>query len=171
MAMLDAIRQRRSVRQYKPDPVPEEALQAVLEAALSAPSANNVRPWHIIVVTDETKRQALAQVHQYASFCAQSPAVIVMCADERDADHWWIEDCAAATENAMIEAAAQGLGTCWIGIRGSDERGYDREDMVRELLHIPDQMRVLCIFSLGYPAAEGKNKGPGPMDRIHREKW
>lgn len=169
--MLDAIKQRHSVRQYKPDPVPEEALKEIIEAAFSAPTANNVRPWHMLVVTDPAKRAALSQVHQYASFCVNAPAVMVVCGDEREASHWWIEDCSAATENAMVQAAALGLGTCWIGIRGSDERGYDREDMVRNLLGIPDHMRVLCIFTLGYPAAEGANKGPGPMNAVHREKW
>jgi len=169
--MLDAIRQRRSVRQYKPDPVPEEALQEIIAAAFSAPSANNVRPWHIIVVTDNAKRAALSQVHQYAAFASGAPAIIVVCGDEREASHWWIEDCCAATENAMIQAAALGLGTCWIGIRGSDERGYEREQMVRDLLCIPDCVRVLCLFALGYPAADGSNQGPGPMDAVHRERW
>lgn len=169
--MLDAIKQRRSVRQYKPDAVPEGVLQEVLEAAFSAPSANNVRPLHVIVVTEKAKREALAQVHQYAAFSADAPAIIVVCGNESDSPQWWIEDCCAATENAMIQAAALGLGTCWIGIRGSDDRGYEREETVRELLGIPDCMRVLCTFSLGYPTAEGTNKGPGPMEHVHREKW
>ena len=169
--MLDAIRRRCSVRQYKPDPVPPEALQEIIEAAFSAPTANNVRPWHVIVVTETAKRAALSQVHQYAGFAAGAPAIVVVCGDECDAPHWWIEDCCAATENAMIQAAALGLGTCWVGVRGSDERGYEREEMVRELLGIPDSIRVLCLFSLGYPAADGANKGPGPMDHVHRERW
>ena len=169
--MLDAIKQRRSVRQYKPDPVPEEALKEICEAAFSAPTASNVRPWHMVVVTDAAKRAALAQVHQYAGFAAGAPAIVVVCGNEREASHWWIEDCCAATENAMIQAAALGLGTCWIGIRGSDERGYEHEEMVRTLLGIPDCLRVLCLFSLGYPSAEGGNKGPGPMEHVHREKW
>lgn len=169
--MLDAIKQRRSVRQYKSDPVPAEALQAIAEAALSAPSANNQRPWHLVFVTDAAKRAKLAQVHQYAAFCTQSPVVVAVCGDEQLADHWWIEDCAAATENAMIQAAALGLGTCWIGIRGSDQRGYDREAMVREVLGIPDHIRVLCTFSLGYPADTGANRGPGPMENVHQEQW
>lgn len=169
--MLKAIRQRRSVRSYKPDPVPEAAITQICEAAFSAPSANNVRPWHIVVVTDELKRQALAKVHQYAGFCAQSPVVMVVCADATAADHWWVEDCAAATENAMIQAAELGLGTCWIGIRGSQDRGYEREATVRNLLDIPEHIRVLCTFSLGYPASEGTNRGPGPMEHIHREQW
>jgi nitroreductase len=169
--MLEAIKQRRSVRQYKPDPVPAEAIAEIVAAAFSAPSANNVRPWHLIVVTDKAKRAALAQAHQYAAFSADAPVIMVMCGNECDSDHWWIEDCAAATENAMIQAAALGLGTCWIGIRGSDERGYEREDLVRELLGIPDCIRVLCTFALGFPAGPGSNRGPGPMDHVHHEKW
>jgi len=169
--MLDAIKQRCSVRQYRPDPVPDDALREIAAAAFSAPTANNVRPWHLIIVTDKAKRAALAQVHQYAGFSAAAPVIMVMCGNEREAPHWWIEDCCAATENAMIQAAALGLGTCWIGIRGSDEYGYEREEAVCELLGIPDSLRVLCLFSLGFPAGPGGNKGPGPMDHVHREKW
>ncbi len=166
--MLEAIRKRRSVRQYKPDPVPKEAILEILKAAFAAPSGGNARPWHIIVVTDPAKRQALAQ---FGKFVAEAPVTIVVCGNERESPHWWIEDCSAATENAMIQAAALGLGTCWIGIRGSDERGYEREEMVRKILGIPDCIRVLCLFPLGYPASEGQNKGPGPMEHVHWEKW
>jgi nitroreductase len=169
--MLDAIKQRRSVRSYKSDPVPPEALRLIAEAALSAPSANNKRPWHLVFVTDDQARQELAKVHQYAFFCAQSPVVVAVCGDPAVADHYWIEDCSAATQNAMVQAAALGLGTCWIGVRGSDERGYERENTVRGLLGIPDSIRVLCLFSLGYPADEGSNRGPGPMENVHQERW
>jgi nitroreductase len=169
--MLDAIKQRHSVRAYKSDPVPEEALQQILEAALSAPSGRNDRPWHLIVVTDPARREALSKLHEWAFFCAQSPVVMVVCGDPELSGHWWIEDCCAATENAMIQAAALGLGTCWIGVRGSDTRGYEREETVRGILGIPESIRVLCIFSLGYPAKAGANRGPGPMDRIHHDAW
>jgi nitroreductase len=169
--MLEAIKARRSVRQYKTDPVPASALQQIAEAALSAPSGNNKRPCHLIFITNPETRQQLARVHQYASFCSQSPVVAAVCGDPQVADHWWIEDCSAATQNAMVQAAALGLGTCWIGVRGSDERGYEREEMVRSVLGIPAQIRVLCLFSLGYPADEGSNRGPGPMENVHQERW
>ena len=169
--MLDAIVKRRSVRSYKPDPVPEEHIQTICEAAFSAPTANNARPWHIIVVTDRAKREALAKVHQWAGFCAHAPVVMVVCGDPALSEHWWIEDCCAATENAMIQAAALGLGTCWIGIRGDGEKGYECEEKVRAALGIPKGIRVLCTFSLGYPADSGSNRGPGPMDNVHREGW
>jgi nitroreductase len=169
--MLEAIRQRRSVRKYKPDPVSEQDLQTICEAALSAPTGCNDRPWHLVIITDPAKREALSKMHQWSFFCAQSPVVIAVCGDEQAAPHWWIEDCSAATENAMIQAAALGLGTCWIGVRGGGTRDFEREQMVRELLGIPEHLRVLCVFSLGYPADEGTNRGPGPMENVHREQW
>jgi nitroreductase len=169
--MLEAIRERRSVRRYKPDDVRDEDLQTIAEAALSAPSANNQRPWHLVFVRDAATRTALSKVHPWAGFCAQSPVVVVVCGDENASQHWWIDDCSAATENAMVQAAALGLGTCWVGIRGSDERGYEREAYVRQVLGIPSHIRILCAFSLGYPADEGSNRSPGPMGNVHRERW
>ncbi|MGC9319523.1 MAG: nitroreductase family protein [Armatimonadota bacterium] len=172
--MLDAIRKRSSVRSYTDKPVSEEDLEEILAAALSAPTANNVRPWHIVVVTDDEKRARLSQVHQWAGFCAQSPVVLVFCADGRRQPHWWIEDACAALENALIQAAALDLGTCWIGIRGSEAEqgpGYEREEMVRELLGIPEHIRVLGLVSLGHPRGDLQPKPPGPMDAVHRESW
>lgn len=172
--MLEAISKRCSVRSYSDEPVSDEDLQQVLEAALSAPSANNVRPWHIIVVTDAEKRRRLAQVHQWARFCAESPVVLVFCADAQRQPHWWIEDTSAALENALIQATALGLGTCWIGIRGGEGEGGpgpEREDYVRELLAIPPHIRVLGLVSLGHPAGTPTPKSPGPMDAVHRESW
>lgn len=172
--MLEAIAKRCSVRAYTGEPVAEEELQQVLEAALAAPSANNVRPWHIVVVTDESTREKLAQVHQWAGFCAQSPVVLVFCADAQRQPHWWIEDTSAAVENALIQATALGLGTCWIGIRGGEDdggHGPEREEYVRAVLDLPEHIRVLALVTLGHPAAESRPKPAGPMTAIHREAW
>lgn len=169
--MLEAIAKRASCRAYKADPVPDEAVEELTRAALSAPSGNNARPWHIIVVRDAAKRKALSEVHRWAFFCAESPLVLVVCADEQKSPHWWIEDCAAAIENVLIQATAMGLGTCWVGIRGSDERGYDREQAVRQVLGIPDHIRVSALVAVGYPADEPHPKGPGPMEAVHHESW
>ncbi|MCD6361857.1 MAG: nitroreductase family protein [Armatimonadetes bacterium] len=170
--MLEAIAKRCSVRSYSDEPVAEEDLQQVLEAALSAPSANNVRPWHIVVVTDEDKRRRLSEVSQWARFCAQSPVVLAFCGDTERQPHWWVEDCSAALENALIQAAALGLGTCWVGIRsGENGPGPEREELVREVLDIPDGIGVLGLVALGHPAGETHPKGPGPMEAVHYESW
>ncbi len=172
--MLDAIRKRASVRSYTDDPVSEEDLEEILAAALSAPTANNVRPWHILVVTDDENRAKLAQVHQWASFCAEAPVVLVFCADATRQPHWWIEDTCAALENALVQAAELDLGTCWIGIRGGEGDagpGPEREEMVRDLLDIPEDIRVLGLVSLGHPLSDPTPRQAGPMDAIHRESW
>ena len=169
--MLDAIWNRASIRHYKPDHVPDAVLEDILRAALHAPSANNSRPWHIVVVTDPEKRAELSNVHQWARFCAESPVVLAFCGDPAVSEHWWIEDCCAAVENAMIEAVSQGLGTCWIGIRGGGKEERQTETYVRKALAIPDNIRVLALVSLGYPAADPKPKEPGPMTNIHHGSW
>ncbi len=170
--MIEAIAERASVRSYKPDPVPEEDLQAILEAALHAPSANDARPWHILVVRDEGKRQQLSRVHQWASFCTQSPVVLVFCAEEQASPHWWIEDASAAVENALIQAVDLGLGTCWIGIRGgSPGHPMSTEQHVRKVCGIPAGIRVLALVTLGYPASALHPKAPGPMENVHYGQW
>jgi len=171
MAMLDAIARRASCRSYKPDPVPEEMIDELIRAGLSAPSANNARPWHLIIVRDAKKRTALSHTHQWANFCAQSPVVIAVCADEKKSPHWWPEDCAAAIENILLQATALGLGTCWVGVRGSEKRGMEREEHVRNVLNLPDNIRVSALIAVGFPESEPKPKGPGPMEAVHLDGW
>lgn len=149
MEALEAIFARRSVRSYQSTPVPEELVNLVLQAAFSAPSGHNVRPWHIVVVTDPSLRRGLARTHRWSFFCHQAPVVLVVCGDQQKSP-FWIEDCAAATENALIAAAAVGLGSCWIGIR--QDPGSQRH--VRELLQLPENLGVLSLVTLGYPAEE-----------------
>ncbi len=122
------LRARRSVRKYKSDPIPKEHLETILEAAMLAPSACNTRPWEFVVVTNPEVRQRLASRHPFAKHAAQSPAVIVVCALP-EAQHgvseaFFPQDCAAATENLLLQAAALGYGTCWCGI-------YPKEPLVK----------------------------------------
>ena len=169
--MSKAIAERYSCRAYSDKAVTDEDVAEIVEAGMHAPSGMNVRPWHIVVVRDDKLRAELANVHQYASFCAQSPVVFVVCGDEVASDHWWLEDCSAVIENMLLQAADLGLGTCWIGIRGSDERGYDLEATVRQILDIPDHIRVSALISCGHPASAGKSKPAGPMENVHHDGW
>lgn len=169
--MIKAIAERYSCRSYDDEPVSDEAVSEIVEAGMRAPSGMNVRPWHIVVVRDPQLRAQLARVHQYAGFCAQSPVVFAVCGDEQASDHWWLEDCAAVIENMLLQATDLGLGTCWIGIRGSEERGCEREDIVRDILGIPEHIRVSALISCGHPAEAGKPKPAGPMENVHHDRW
>jgi nitroreductase len=142
MNVYKAIEKRRSIRNYKPTPVPEEKLEKILEAARLAPSANNLQPRHFIVVTNAEKRKALSG-GMYAKFLKRTPVVIAACGDEKTAPEWYAIDVAIAVENMVLAATGEGLGTCWIG-------SFD-ENQVRDTLKIPQNLRVIVLLAVGYP--------------------
>ncbi len=145
--MLDLIKKRRSIREYTDDPLSNEDVNALLEAAMAAPSADNLQPWEFIVVDDGAKRQALSRTHPWSKMCADAPVVFVVCAGERRSNHW-VEDASAATENLLLEAASRDLGAVWVGVYPNT--GYEKH--VRETLSIPSSLRVLCLIPVGHPA-------------------
>jgi len=142
LEVFDAMRGRRSVRSYSNAPVPEEVLDRVIEAGRLAPSASNVQPWHFIIVTDSEKRNVLSE-GRYAGFLSQSPVVIVGCGDRKAAPKWYVIDTTIALQNMVIQATAEGLGTCWIG-SFSHER-------VASALGLPSNMEVVAMLAVGYP--------------------
>jgi len=143
MELYDAIRIRRSVRAYEDRPVPREALNRILEAARQAPSANNLMPWHFIVVTDPAARLAIAESGNYGKFLAKTPLVIVAVGDATAAPKWYAVDTAIALEHCALAAAAEGLGSCWIG--------SFEEETVRKLLSVPQGQKIVALLALGYP--------------------
>lgn len=142
MDVFEAIQVRRSTRSYDSAPVPNEVLNRVLESGRLAPSASNLQPWHFIVVTDAATRQVLSE-GRYAKFLTQSPVVIVGCADMKRSPKWSVVDVTIAMQQMVLEATAEGLGTCWIG-SFSDES-------VRSVLNVPDHLKVVAMLALGYP--------------------
>lgn len=169
MDVMEAVKQRCSVRRYQDRPVEPEKLERVLEAARLAPSASNVQEWRFLVVQEPATRRALAEAARGQSFVGQAPVVIVACA----ADTKKVMPCglpsfqidvAIALEHIALQAASEGLGTCWIG-------AFD-EARVKKLLGIPDQARVVELMPLGYPADQGGPKQRKAMSDIAmRERW
>lgn len=150
MSVFETIMNRKSIRRYKSDPIPEKVLTRVLEAARWAPSGKNLQPWKFIVVRDEHLRQELAAASAHQFFMAEAPVTIVACGyPEESYAHMgrymksWSVDVAIALEHLMLQAQEEGLGTCWIG-------SFEEED-VKALLRIPEEVRVLALTPLGYP--------------------
>jgi nitroreductase len=146
MDVFDAIRNRRSVRTYRRDPVEEEKIVKCLEAARWAPSASNKQPWHFIVVRDEKTRIEMANLHPFGKFMKESPVVLVVLCDPEEHPKYYMYDPCVATQNFLLAAYAQGLGTCWMGMVN-----VSFEDDMKRLLNIPERMRILCCVSVGYP--------------------
>jgi nitroreductase len=142
MDVFEAVQRRRSVRAYYSTPIPDEKLKKILEAARLAPSAGNIQPWHFIVVTDAEKRRKLAQ-GRFAKFLSEAPIVIVGCGNQNASPNWYIVDVAIATQNMVLTATSEGLGTCWIG--------SFNEDQIKEMLKIPENFMVIALLAVGYP--------------------
>jgi len=166
MELMKAIRDRRSIRKYKTDPVPDRDIEYVLEAARLAPSWGNRQCWRYIVVTDEASKKRITQ----RDWAAQAPVVIVGCADpikagNKDGKPYYMLDMGSSMEHLMLAATERGLGTCWIG-------GQFDEKTVREALNIPENIRVVALTPLGYPDEAPKPKERKSMsEMVSRNKW
>lgn len=146
MDVMKAIKNRRSIRKYKKDPVKDEKIQTCLEAARWAPSASNKQPWHFVVVRDEETRKALSVLHPYGRFMKESPVVCVVLGDPQKHPKYYVSDPCIATQNLLLAAYAQGLGTCWMGVIDTE---FEKD--MKALLKVPERMRIICCVSMGYP--------------------
>jgi len=170
MDVMEAIRQRWSVRHYLDKPVEEEKLTRVLEAARLAPSACNFQEWRFVVVQSLEARQKLMVAANRQRFVAEAPVVIAACAKTdnyvmRCGQLSYPIDVAIAVDHITLKAVEEGLGTCWVG------SFYEEE--VRKILGIPPQIRVVQLLTLGYPAEEPpREKSRKAMEEIVMwEKW
>lgn len=164
--MLELIKKRRSIRQYTSEPVSDAEIRALLEAAMAAPSADDIRSWEIIVVRRADLRAGLSRVHPWAAMCKSAPVVFVILGDARRSSRW-VEDCSALTENLLLAVTGLGLGAVWVGIypQSADE-GF-----VRRLLGIPEHLRVLCLVPVGHPAEDKPAHTKFDERKIHHETY
>lgn len=158
MNCSDTIRERRSIRKYKPDEsIPQEHIEMMLEAAMMAPSARNTRPWEFFVVRNVETKNAFMQVMPYAQMLETAPLAIVVCGrpdlQEGKCNPYWPLDCGAAIENLLLQAKALGYGTCWCGCYPA----MDRAEGLQNLLHttaIPTALIAVGVPDEA-PAARG----------------
>lgn len=166
---MEAILARRSIRRYTDRPVPDQVIKELLEAAMSAPSAKDERPWHFVVVRDRKVLDEIPHHHPYAQMLKQAPVAIVVCADLRldKCDGFWVQDCSAATENILIAAQAKGLGAVWVGIYPVE----DRVRAMRRILGMPEHVVPLALVPIGYPAEHKPPANRYDTARIHYDRW
>ncbi|MHB8973234.1 MAG: nitroreductase family protein [Pirellulaceae bacterium] len=162
---------RRSVRSYQQREVGDDLVQALLEAAMAAPSAAAKDPWEFVVIRNRTTLQQIAEGLPNGTMLTTAALGIVVCGDlRRSHDHqlsYLLQDCSAAIENLLLAAHALGLGACWLGVHPRE----DRVAHVRRLLSIPDDVLPVSAISLGWPA-----ESPLPRTRfrsaaVHHEAW
>src|SRR4030043_1168489 len=162
MDLMDAIRGRRSIRKYKPDPVPEEVLQKVFEGVRWSPSWANTQCWEVIVVRDPNMKSTLAntltKTNPSLSSMTEAPLIIVLCGKKGVSGFkkgeaatvkgdWLMFDTGIAMQSLCLAAHGLGLGTVVVGL-------FDHKK-AEEILGLPQDREVVAMTPLGYPAAEG----------------
>ena len=170
MEFSELIKKRYSVRAYKPDPVEEDKLQRVLDAARLAPTAANRQPFQLIVIHTAGREAELKRIYGRDWF-VQPPLIICACGVP---DRGWVRrddgksyvdvDVAIAMDHLILEAANLGLGTCWIAAFNPEA--------AREVLELPDDVEPIVFTPLGYAADELGEKKRKPLDELVRhERW
>lgn len=151
MDIMQAIRERRSIRAYKSDAVKEESLQKLLTAAQLAPTGNNKQEWKLVVVQDADLRKKINDACMQ-DFIGDAPVVLVACSAKDSKDL----NVAIVLDHITLVAASEGLGTCWI-------RSF-QEKPVKELLGVPEGVSVVALLPVGYPAVSPEMPERKPMD-------
>ena len=174
ISFLELVKSRRSVRRYLEKPVEREKIQACLEAARLAPSAENVQPWRFLVVDDPGVKErfaaeAFSGIYNFSRFAAKAPVLIVILGrldlianrlgKQIQGVAFYLIDIGIAGEHLVLQAEELGLGTCWIG--------WFSQRKTREFFRIPRKYKIVCLLAMGYPAGRPtREKKRRPLDEI-----
>jgi len=163
MDAISAMLTRRSIRRYRPDPVPRELIEKIIDCARYAPTGRGEQPWEFVVVTEANRRKAIAELTDYGKFIAEAGCCIaVFCRETK----YYLEDGSAATQNILLAATALGLGSCWVA---GDKKPYVGD--IASLLGTPPGLKLVSLVAIGYPD-EQPVKQKRPLDEVlHWEKY
>jgi nitroreductase len=161
MEALEAIRRRRSVRNYTGDPIPRGDLEKIVDAARLAPSGYNRQPWEFIAVTDHSVIYKLKIAAHWMEYAGAIIAVVMETSSK-----FWLEDGSAAIENILIASTALGYGSCWL--QGSTE---PREEELKEILGIPDDKKLLTLIPIGVPSEWPTKEKKSLSEVLHWERY
>ena len=169
MTINEIIKKRKSVRHYEEGyVVPEEQIKLILEAGMLAPSACNSRPWSFIVVRNKEILDKVVEIHPHTRMLKTASLAIVICADinlqSGISEGFFPEDCAAVTENILLQATELDLGTCWCGV-------YPKENYVKsfkEIFNLPENIIPFNIIAVGKSVESSGGRGFYEEEKV---KW
>lgn len=172
MDAITALKTRHSIRSYTPQPVSEEDLQLILQAAMQAPSAANQQPWDLVVIRNKDTLAKVGDINHYAAYASKAPLAILVCLNlgkEKDVTKGMgIIDVSLCAENILLAAHALGLGAVFTGI-------YPEKDRIagfQKLLELPDDVIPIGLIVIGHPMMSIK-KAEDRFNKsaVHMEKW
>ncbi len=151
MELYEGLISRRSIRKYTGDKILEKDILEMVRAGMYAPSANNKRPWHFLIVDDREAIGRIIKFHPYAKMLEHASHAIVVCGDEKleSSKGYYLLDCSASVQNILLAAHSMGHGAVWLGI----EPRAERKKAVKEIFGLPEHIQPLAIISIGVPAS------------------
>lgn len=165
---MEALLKRKSIRKYTSEVISDEIIHDLLHAAMSAPSAVNQRPWHFVVIKDRAILDAIPNSHPYSGMLRNAPLAIAVCANTECGpfNHYFPQDCAAATQNILTAAVSKGLGAVWLGV-------YPKQNVqeIHDLLKLPQHITPFSVISIGYPAEQIPAGNRYDESRVHYDHW
>lgn len=169
METFHTIINRRSIRKYKFKKIEDDKINLLLKAAMYAPSAMNLQPWHFIVINSESILQETVKSIPHAEMIKQSGNAILVCGDSslEKNESWLIQNCSAAVQNILLTAYDLQLGSCWIAVHGMP----DVIDNVVRQFSLPSNIIPIALIALGYPDEVVKAEDRFDKNKIHFNKW
>lgn len=169
---MSIIFERTSVRKYTDKPVTKKQIETILKAAMAAPSAKNCQPWEFVVLQERKTLLKITEFHPFSAMLKEAPLAIVVCGNKtkiavEGIEDLWVQDCAAATQNILLQATELDLGSVWMGV-------YPKKNLEKEityLVNLPDYIVPFSIVAIGYAAEKVKPKDKFDPAKIHWEKW
>jgi nitroreductase len=151
MDVYDCIRTRRTVREFKPDPIPDEIVHKILQAGRWAPSSSNTQPWHFVVIKNRDTIAAIGKIATQGPFIEQAPLAIAIVMENARRPQL---DAGRAIQQMELMAWSEGLGTCFVGVRAAEQ-----QQAIKALLDIPEAMELITVLPFGYRPASRRTTG------------
>lgn len=147
--ILETIFNRRSIRKYSDEKVSDEDIKKIIKAGMAAPCCKGSKEWVFVVMKKPELFKRYLEAHPYALALETAPVTVLVCADIdlelEPGQGWWIQDCAAAVENMLIEATDLGLGSLWLPVHPKE----DRINVMREVCKLPENVEPFALVTLG----------------------
>lgn len=165
---------RRSIRKYTAESIDPESVKLILEAALLSPTSKSARAWQLVVVENKATLETLAGCKPAGAISVgRCPLAVVVAVDTTKSEAW-VEDASVAAYSMQLQAAALGLGSCWVQVYGRfNADGTPADQFVQETLGIPETTSVLCIVTIGHPDEIRKPQDTEKLkwENVHIDKW
>lgn len=173
MDVISAIKRRREITKFRPDPIPRDMIDTLLQSLYFAPSGNNLPSREFILIQEKDTLKALAETTPYMKWLEQASIGIAIISNPK-VSKYWLQDASIAGGYLWLTAVSLGLGAAWGAVYHSEDEAEskNRENYARKQLDIPDYYRVVAVLGMGYPAKEPPAKEMYPIEQVlHQEKF